>query len=77
MLTMAKLSPHAKQRRKQMGVTEHQIDAAIADPDTVYPGSYPGHRAGRTCYQRGPIVVVVQDQTNQVITVLWHRKEGR
>lgn len=76
MLTMANLSPHAKLRRKQMHVTEHQIEAAIADPDSVYPGA-PQHRKARTCYQRGPIVVVVCDRTQQVVTVLWHRKEGR
>jgi hypothetical protein len=69
-----KLTDHAKLRRKQMGVTEHQIEAAIADPDTVYPGGR-GHPKGRTCFQRGPIVVVTEG--HRVVTILWHRMEGR
>jgi len=78
MMTMATLTRHAQQRRKQMRVTEHQIDEAVADPDLIYPGSKAnGHKAGRTCYQRGPIVVVMDDNKNEVVTVLWHRKEGR
>lgn len=74
MATKYVLSDHAKQRRKQMHVTEHQIEQAIADPDTTYPGPS-GHPPGRTCYQRGPIVVVVDEI--RVVTVLWHRLEGR
>ena len=68
------IGPHAQQRRKQMGVTEHRIQAVLADPDMVYPGGK-GHPAGRMCYQRGDLVVVVEGDT--VVTVLWHGKEGR
>ena len=77
MIDMTTLSQHAKRRRKQMHVTEDQIRAAVADPETVYPGNAPGHPTGRTCYQRGPIVVVVNDATDEVVTVLWHGAEGR
>lgn len=76
MMTKAPLSRHAQQRRKQMGITEDRIDATIAEPDAMYPGST-SHPSGRTCYQRGDLVVVVQDSTGEVVTILWHRREGR
>ena len=70
------ISRHAQQRRKQMGVTEHQIALTVYECEMSYPGSikYP---PGRTCYQRGALVVVMDNADNEVITVLWHRKEGR
>lgn len=67
----APLTTHAKMRRKQMSVTEHQIDLVLSDPDTVYPA-----KGGATNYQRGHLVVVLSSE-NAVITILWHRKEGR
>lgn len=72
MMTAVRLSPHAKQRRKEMGVTEHRIEAAIADPEMKYP-SY----ANRTCFQREAIVVVVENGSGDVVTILFHQKEGR
>lgn len=71
MLTM---SPHAQQRRKMMGITEHQIATAVADPELTYP-SPPDYPPGRMLYQRGEIVVVMEG--SRVITVLWHRRTGR
>lgn len=65
-----RLTDHAKARRKQMKVTEHEIERALTDPDMVYPG-----RSGATCYQRGRIVVVTD--ADVVVTVLWHGREGR
>jgi hypothetical protein len=70
------LSRHAQQRRKLMKVTEHQIETVLADPDTVYPGGV-SHPGPRTCYQRGELVVVVDDRTRQIVTVLFHGREGR
>jgi hypothetical protein len=71
----AKLTRHAQMRRKQMRVTEDQITAVLLHPETVYPGGNT-HPGGRTCYQRGPLVVVV-DTTGEVVTILTHRAEGR
>jgi hypothetical protein len=70
------LTSHAKLRRKQMRVTEHQIAKALSDPETVYPGSK-AHQKDRLCYQRGPLVVVTEPDSKRVVTLLWHRKEGR
>jgi hypothetical protein len=71
------LSRHAQMRRKQMGVTEHRIEAVLGEPETIYPGDLGCHPKGRTCYQRGELVVIVDNRRGQVVTVLWHRKEGR
>ena len=76
-MTMAKLSRHAQQRRKQMGVTEHRIDAVLQDPELVYPSDPTEHPESRMLYQRGDLVVVVDVATGDVITLLWHLKEGR
>jgi len=70
------LSAHAKMRRKQMGVTEHRIDAVLQDPDTIYPGD-PKHGSTRTCHQRDDLVVITDDSTNEVVTILWHGRTGR
>ena len=72
---MAHFTPHAKRRRKQMKVTEAEVELAISDPELTYPSE----RAGvpRRLFQRGRIVVVTDWDGTEVVTVLWHRKEGR
>jgi hypothetical protein len=66
-------SRHAQQRRKEMKLTEHQVERAVADADTIYPSEI----RSRLLFQRGPIVVVTEGNAREVVTVLWHRKEGR
>lgn len=58
-----KLTKHAKARRKERGLTEHQIEAVVADPDTTYT-TVDGHRL----FQRDGVVVVMGDD-DVVITV--------
>jgi hypothetical protein len=70
------LSVHAKMRRKQMGVTEHRIDAVLQDPDTIYPGCTVRGQT-RTCHQRDDLVVITDDRSNEVVTILWHGRTGR
>lgn len=70
------LSKHAQMRRKQMGVTEDRINTVLSDPETVYPGGL-NHPGSRVCYQRDDLVVVVDSMHNEVVTVLYHRAEGR
>lgn len=62
---------HAKQRRKEMKLTEHRIERAIAEAHTVYPG-----RDECTCYVDGDLCVVV-GPSGEVVTILWDKKEGR
>ncbi len=71
-----RLTEHARQRRKQMRVTEHRIEETLAEPDTIYPGGV-SHPGPRTCYQRDDLVVVVDDTTEDIVTVLWHGRTGR
>jgi hypothetical protein len=72
MMNTYRLSRHAQRRRKLMRVTEAQILGALYSPDTIYPS-----HDDRTCYQRAELVIVVQNETQEVVTVLWHRAEGR
>ena len=70
------LSKHADERRVQMGVTLAEIWDALRDPDMVMPGPKT-HPPGRTNTVKGKLVVVTDDVTGVVITLLWHRAEGR
>ena len=72
-----RLTRHAQMRRKQMGITEHRIEAVLSDPETIYPGGSKVHPHGRTCYQQGDLVVIIEDRTQEIVTILFHRKEGR
>jgi len=72
MMTAIRISRHAQQRRKEMGITEDRIQRALDDPDMTYPT-----RDDRTCYQREDIVVVVQNSNSDIVTVLWHGREHR
>ena len=69
------ISHHAKRRRKFMGITEHQIELALSEPDLIYSDCRDGK--DRTLYQRDDIVVVIEDGTHEIVTLLWHGAEGR
>ena len=71
------ITPHAQMRRKQMHITEDQIEAVVNDPDMVWPDDRYKPGVERVIYVRGPLVVIVNTANNHVVTVLWHRKEGR
>lgn len=71
-----KPTPHAEQRRLEMAVGTKEVKRAINQPECVYPGS-PGHPGRRRCFQRGRLVVVMDEETGEVVTLLWHRLEGR
>jgi hypothetical protein len=68
------LSLHAEQRRTEMGVTDDQIVATLCDPELTYPGR---KERDTTFYKRGDVLLAVNNETLQVITVLWHGKDGR
>ena len=72
------ITPHARQRRKQMRVTEDQIEAVINDPEMTYPDD-PKYPNERVIYQRGQLVVVVEhgEHGTRVMTVFWHGKDER
>jgi hypothetical protein len=65
------LTPHAKRRRKEMGVTEDEIATALEEPEIVYPCF-----GGRTCFCRGRLAVIVAEDRG-VVTVLWNGKDER
>lgn len=68
-------TPHALLRMEQMEVDADEVMDTLHFPELSYPGSrrYP---AGRTVHVRGRIGVIVSEQRD-IITVIWHQKEGR
>jgi hypothetical protein len=67
-------STHAAERRAQMNLRHHEVRNALDHPETTYPNE---HRAiGGTCYQAGRVVVVTSGD-GLIITLLWHKAEGR
>jgi hypothetical protein len=76
MATRISLCEHASERMAEMGVDINEVGMALSEPELTYPGSVK-YKPGRTCYQRGRIVVVWCNVEQVVVTVLWHQKEGR
>lgn len=72
------VSPHARKRIKQMGLTDHRVAAVLSEPDIEYRGSTRYGR-GRRVAVRDTLAVVFTARGGRVrvITVLWHRAEGR
>ena len=67
--TGATLSPHAEQRRTELGYSEAEIHQCLARPEQTYtcPDRY---GAQRRMYQRADLAVVVHEPTRLVVTVL-------
>jgi hypothetical protein len=53
----------------ERGVTEDDVLATMAEPETSYPGS-PGHPPGRRIAARGDTLVVYVEEPRTVVTVL-------
>ena len=72
-----KLTPHAKERMTEMGVSADEVYACIREPEVVYRiGRY---GPDRLTLGRGRIAVAIAQQGNKgrVITVLWRGQESR
>ena len=67
-----KLTRHAQRRRKEMGVTEDEIERVLSDATITYPGV-----AGRRCIVGGRLVVVTDPSQEFVVTVLWAGRDSR
>lgn len=68
-------SPHAKMRRKQMKLTERQIEAVVAEPQCTYTDDL--HGRPRKVSVRDHLAVVTDLDGTEVVTVLWHGCAGR
>lgn len=69
------ISYHATLRIAEMGLTPGEVLRALAEPDFTYP-SPKRYGDGRMVAVRDRLAVVFSTDGN-VITVLWHRREGR
>ena len=70
------LTDHARQRRREMGLTERQILDVLSYPELDYPGSslYP---AGRRVRVSGPLGVIFEEDSKEIVTLIWHTREER
>ncbi|WIF20574.1 BrnT-like toxin [Rhodococcus phage Jflix2] len=69
-----RLTAHARRRMSEMGVDRHEVEQALAHPDTaVRSGKYPGCMN----YRRGRICVGAKTEGDEivVITVVWPSHE--
>lgn len=67
-------SGHAKARRKQMGLTEHRVEAVIDDPELTYRAPRDGKDY---VHYVGNGLCIPVDPDGVIVTVLWHGAHGR
>jgi hypothetical protein len=67
---------HAEQRRAEMGLGTKEVKRTINQPDMEYPGGRK-HPGNRRCFQRGRLVVIMDTDTGETVTMLWHLAECR
>lgn len=61
----------------EMGVSTEDVDAVLQDPELTYPQTW-RDRKPQVVYVRGNIgVVLSNDGTNTVVTVIWHLASER
>ena len=68
----ARLSEHARQRCREMGLRTKAVKAVVADPEIDTPAS-----DGGRLLVGGVLAVIYDPDTNEVITVLWAQGESR
>ena len=68
----ARLSQHARQRCREMGLRTKAVKAVVAHPEIDTPAP-----EGGRLLVGGTLAVVYDPGTNEVITVLWAQGESR
>ena len=68
----ARLSEHARQRCREMGLRTKAVKAVVADPEMDTPAP----NGGRLLVA-GALAVIYDADANEVITVLWAQGESR
>ena len=68
----ARLSEHARQRCREMGLCTKAVKAVVADPEMDTPAP----KGGRLLVA-GVLAVIYDADANKVITVLWAQGESR
>ena len=68
----ARLSEHARQRCREMGLRTKAVKAVVADPEIDVPAP-----DGGRLLVGGVLAVIYDAEVNEVITVLWAQGESR
>ena len=70
---------HARRRIKQMGLTDHRVAEVLVEPEHEYPGAieHPDQDVRRFAVRGDLVVVFTTEPEIRVVTVMWHRAEGR
>lgn len=70
-----KLSPHARERIKERGISEDEIKAALLAKYRMLPEAIPSRRCIRAELKNGPLIVVYVHGTEpRVIVTAWWDK---
>jgi hypothetical protein len=72
---MVKYVPHARERLRERGITEAEVEAVVANPDTTMPGKIAGRqqRQGEVNGRRIAVIVAVDDAGNEWVISAWVR----
>jgi Domain of unknown function (DUF4258) len=65
-------SRHARDRMRERNITEHEVEAVLADHDIDLPGNLPGRRAyiGAVAGRRLKVVTVEGTSPTLIVTVM-------
>lgn len=66
------ISRHAERRMSEMGLEWEEVEAALEEPELTYPSEFTRRMA-----VRGRLAVAYDPADHVVVTVLWHRRNGR
>jgi hypothetical protein len=64
---------HAKQRLKEMKLTQKQVLEVVNDPEVDYVADEDQHGEGARIAQKGELGVAYNQNTNKIITVIYRR----
>lgn len=70
--TLIPISPHARRRMTEMGITDAEVFACVGKPDISYPSL--GYENRRT-HLRGRLLVATEGEPGEwhVVSVLWNK----
>ncbi len=68
-----RLTPHAHERARDMGVSRDQILEVLREPDYDVPSAAQWYGPHRRIATREKIEIVYREDTKLIITILWTR----
>jgi hypothetical protein len=75
---MIRYVPHARDRLRERGITEAEVEVAVTNPDVTRPGSKPGReqRQAEVNGRRIAVIVAHADGGDDWVISAWIRSPG-